>query len=46
MKSLIEDIFSVKVISVRSLVLSHKKRRVGKMIGTKNIYKRVYVKLV
>ena len=46
MKRLVESTFNVKVISVNSLVRSHKNRRVGKIIGFKNSYKRMFVRLV
>ena len=46
MKKLIENTFNVDVISMNSLVLSHKNRRVGKIVGSKNSYKRFFIKLV
>lgn len=45
-KLLIETIFQVKVITVNTYVASCKSRRLGKFIGRKNFYKRVFVKLV
>ena len=44
-KSVIEQLFDVKVISVNTSLLPLKKRRVGKFIGTKSRYKRAIVKL-
>ena len=44
-KSAMEQLFDVKVISVNTSLLSLKKRRVGKYIGKKARYKRAIVKL-
>ena len=44
-KSAIELLFDVKVISVNTSLLPLKKRRVGKFIGKKARYKRAIVKL-
>ena len=44
-KSAVEQLFDVKVISVNTSLLSLKKRRVGKFIGKKARYKRAIVKL-
>lgn len=44
-KSAIELLFDVKVISVNTSLLPMKKRRVGKFIGKKARYKRAIVKL-
>lgn len=44
-KSAIEQLFDVKVISVNTSVRPLKKRRVGKFIGKKPLYKRAIVKL-
>jgi len=44
-KSAMEQLFDVKVISVNTSLLSLKKRRVGKFIGKKARYKRAIVKL-
>ena len=44
-KSAIEQLFDVKVISVNTSLLPLKKRRVGKFIGKKARYKRAIVKL-
>jgi large subunit ribosomal protein L23 len=44
-KSAIEQLFDVKVISVNTSLLPLRKRRVGKYIGTKSRYKRAIVKL-
>lgn len=46
MKSLIEEIFNVKVISINSYILPSKKSRLGKFEGFKNFYKRFFVTLV
>jgi large subunit ribosomal protein L23 len=45
-KSAVEILFDVKVISVNTSLLPLKKRRVGKFIGKKARYKRAIVKLV
>ena len=44
-KLAIEQLFDVKVISVNTLHLPLKKRRVGKFIGHKSLYKRAIVTL-
>jgi large subunit ribosomal protein L23 len=44
-KSAVELLFDVKVISVNTSLLPLKKRRVGKFIGKKARYKRAIVKL-
>ena len=44
-KSAMEQLFDVKVLSVNTSLLSLKKRRVGKYIGKKARYKRAIVKL-
>ena len=44
-KSALELLFDVKVISVNTSLLPLKKRRVGKFIGKKTRYKRAIVKL-
>ena len=44
-KSAVEQLFDVKVISVNTSLLPLRKRRVGKFIGTKARYKRAIVKL-
>jgi large subunit ribosomal protein L23 len=44
-KSAIEQLFDVKVVSINTSLLPLRKRRVGKFIGTKSRYKRVIVKL-
>jgi large subunit ribosomal protein L23 len=44
-KSAVEQLFDVKVISVNTSLLPLKKRRVGKFIGKKTRYKRAIVKL-
>jgi len=44
-KSAVEELFDVKVISVNTSLLPIKKRRVGKFIGRKARYKRAIVKL-
>jgi len=44
-KSAIEQLFDVKVISVNTSLLPLRKRRVGKFIGKKSRYKRAIVKL-
>ena len=45
-KSAMEQLFDVKVISVNTSLLPLRKRRVGKFIGKKARYKRAIVKLV
>jgi large subunit ribosomal protein L23 len=44
-KFIIENIFSVNIIKVNTAVLPTKKRRVGKSIGNRSVYKKAYVKL-
>ena len=44
-KSSVEKLFDVKVVSVNTSLLPLKKRRVGKYIGKKARYKRAIVKL-
>ena len=44
-KSAIEQLFDVKVISVNTSLLPLRKRRVGKFIGAKARYKRAIVEL-
>jgi len=44
-KSSVEQLFDVKVISVNTSLLPLRKRRVGKFIGKKARYKRAIVKL-
>ena len=44
-KSAVEQLFDVKVISVNTSLLPLRKRRVGKFIGTKARYKRAIVEL-
>jgi len=44
-KSAVEQLFDVKVLSVSTSSLPERKRRVGKFIGKKSRYKRAIVKL-
>jgi len=44
-KSVVEQLFDVKVISVNTSLLPLKKHRVGKFLGKKARYKRAIVKL-
>jgi len=44
-KYILEKIFSVTIISVNSNILPIKTRRVGRSIGKRSNYKKVYVKL-
>jgi large subunit ribosomal protein L23 len=44
-KSSVEQLFDVKVVSVNASLLPLRKRRVGKFIGKKSRYKRAIVKL-
>lgn len=44
-KAAIESLFDVKVVSVNTLRPARKKRRVGKFIGFKPLYKRAIVTL-
>ena len=44
-KTAIEQLFAVKVVSVNTLNLPTKRRRVGKFIGTKSRYKKAIVTL-
>lgn len=46
MKQLIEEVFGVKVISLNSLILSSKKRRLGKFEGFKSVNKRFFVTIL
>nr|YP_009540892.1 ribosomal protein L23 [Phacus inflexus]AYQ93316.1 ribosomal protein L23 [Phacus inflexus] len=43
--NIIEDIFSVKVVSINTSILSSKKRRLGKFLGFKNSFKRILITL-
>jgi len=45
LKSAVEQLFDVKVISINTSLLPLRKRRVGKFIGTKARYKRAIVEL-
>ena len=44
-KNAIEKAFNVKVLSVNTLNMTVKKRRVGRYVGKTNAYKKAYVKL-
>lgn len=44
-KYVLEKIFNVNIISVNTSMLPKKKKRVGKFIGQKSRYKKVYIKL-
>nr|YP_009503366.1 ribosomal protein L23 [Euglena clara]AXA45483.1 ribosomal protein L23 [Euglena clara] len=44
-KILLEEIFSVKVLSINSCILPIKNRRLGKFQGSKNSYKRIFAKI-
>ena len=44
-KYIIENIFNVTIINISTLILPIKTRRVGKFIGKRSCYKKVYVKL-
>lgn len=44
-KYILEKIFDVKIIQVNTSLLPVKKRRVGKFIGKKSMYKKAYIKL-
>ena len=44
-KSAVEQLFDVKVVSVNTSLMPLRKRRVGKFIGKKARYKRAIVKL-
>lgn len=43
---LVEDVFDVKVLKVNSLILTPKRRRLGKFKGFKHSYKRMFVTLL
>jgi len=45
LKSILEKLFDVRVVSVNTSLLPLKKRRVGKFMGEKTRYKRAIVKL-
>ena len=44
-KFILENIFNVKIIQINTAILPVKKRRVGKFIGNRSIYKKAFVKL-
>ena len=44
-KFIIENIFNVSIVKVNTAILPTKKRRVGKSIGNRSIYKKAFVKL-
>jgi large subunit ribosomal protein L23 len=44
-KFIIENIFNVNIVKVNTAILPIKKRRVGKSIGNRSIYKKAFVKL-
>ena len=44
-KNAVEKAFNVKVLSVNTLNMTVKKRRVGRYVGKTNAYKKAYVKL-
>lgn len=44
-KFVIENLFNVTVVSINSCILPIKTRRVGKFIGKRSRYKKIYVKL-
>ena len=44
-KYILEKVFAVTIISVNTAILPSKTRRVGKSIGKRSQYKKVYIKL-
>jgi large subunit ribosomal protein L23 len=44
-KFIIENIFNVNIVKVNTAILPTKKRRVGKSVGNRSIYKKAFVKL-
>jgi len=44
-KYILEKIFSVTIVSVNTAILPTKMRRVGKSIGKRSQYKKVFIKL-
>lgn len=44
-KYIFENIFSIKIIHVNTLILPLKKKRIGKFLGRKPIYKKVILSL-
>ena len=44
-KFIIENIFNVKIIRINTSILPLKKRRIGKFIGNRSIYKKAFIKL-
>lgn len=44
-KKLFEKVFEIKVESIKTLILPAKKKRTGRIIGYKPIYKKVLLKL-
>lgn len=45
LKYLIENIFNVNVTDISTCLLPVKKRRVGKFVGKRSSYKKVFIKL-
>lgn len=43
--NIIEDIFSVKVESINTAIISSKKRRLGRFLGYKKSFKRILITL-
>lgn len=44
-KSIIQKVFDVKVVDINTYLLPGKSRRLGKFLGLKNSYKRVFIKI-
>jgi large subunit ribosomal protein L23 len=44
-KYVIEKIFNVKIFKINTMILPRKKKRVGKFIGNKAVYKKAYISL-
>ena len=44
-KFVLENFFNIKIVKVRTCILPHKTKRVGKFIGRRTTYKKVFIKL-
>jgi len=44
-KKLFEKVFEIKIAAIKTLILPAKKKRIGRVIGYKPIYKKVLLKL-
>lgn len=46
LKILFQETFNINVIYLNTYISSHKKRRLGKYLGKKTFYKRVFLKVL